>query len=143
MKTKSYLSSVLLTLNGVVLMLLGLYFVFIRPSLLPEDIRFMGTTLDNIRGTLPGLLLWLRRVFWVMGGFMFASGLLILYVAQTSFTNHTLQARLIVTLAALSSIGWMAMVNFLIDSNFKWLILSFNLPWIVALILSRGERRQG
>ena len=142
MKTKYYLSSILLTLNGVVLMLLGLYFVFIRPSLLPEDIRFMGTTLDNIRGTLPGLLLWLRRVFWVMGGFMFASGLLILYVAQTSFTNHTLQARLIVTLAALSSIGWMAMVNFLIDSNFKWLILSFNLPWIVALILSGGERRQ-
>jgi hypothetical protein len=41
MKTKSYLSSILLTLNGVVLMLLGLYFVFIRPSLLPEDIRFM------------------------------------------------------------------------------------------------------
>ena len=142
MKTKSYLSSILLTLNGVVLMLLGLYFVFIRPSLLPEDIRFMGTTLDNIRATLPGLLLWLRRVFWVMGGFMFASGLLILYVAQTSFTNHTLQARLIVTLAALSSIGWMAIVNFLIDSNFKWLILSFNLPWIVALILSGGERRQ-
>jgi hypothetical protein len=142
MKTKSYLPSILLTLNGVVLMLLGLYFVFIRPSLLPEDIRFMGTTLDNIRATLPGLLLWLRRVFWVMGGFMFASGLLILYVAQTSFTNHTLQARLIVTLAALSSIGWMAIVNFLIDSNFKWLILSFNLPWIVALILSGGERRQ-
>jgi hypothetical protein len=142
MKTKYYLSSILLTLNGVVLMLLGLYFVFIRPSLLPEDIRFMGTTLDNIRATLPGLLLWLRRVFWVMGGFMFASGLLILYVAQTSFTNHTLQARLIVTLAALSSIGWMAIVNFLIDSNFKWLILSFNLPWIVALILSGGERRQ-
>src|SRR5512133_3463420 len=107
MKTKSYLSSILLTLNGVVLMLLGLYFVFIRPSLLPEDIRFMGTTLDNIRTILPGLLLWLRHVFWVMGGFMFASGLLILYVAQTSLRNHTLQARLIVTLAALSSIGWM------------------------------------
>jgi hypothetical protein len=138
MKTKSYLSSILLTLNGVVLMLLGLYFVFIRPSLLPEDIRFMGTTLDNIRATLPGLLLWLRRVFWVMGGFMFSSGLLILYVAQTSFTNHTLQARLIVTLAALSSIGWMAIVNFLIDSNFKWLILSFNLPWIVSFLGEKG-----
>ena len=142
MKTKSYLSSILLPLNGVVLMLLGLYFVFIRPSLLPEDVRFIGTTLENIRATLPTLLLWLRRVFWVMGGFMFASGLLLLYVAQTAFRNHALQARLVVTLAALSSIGWMAVVNFLIDSNFKWLILSFNLPWIVALTFSWRERRQ-
>lgn len=142
MKTNTYASSMLLTLNGIILMLLGLYFVFVRPSLLPEDLRFMGTTLDQIQTTLPGLLLWLRRVFWVMGGFMFASGVLLLYVAQTTFRTNSLRARFTVTLAVLSSIGWMAIVNFLIDSNFKWLILSFNLPWIMALIFSRGERRQ-
>jgi len=50
--------------------------------------------------------------------------------------------RLVIAIAALSSIGWMAVVNFLIDSDFKWLIFSFNLPWIIALVFSWGERRQ-
>src|SRR6266508_2600315 len=141
MKTKPYASSIFLALNGLILMGLGFYFIFIRPPLLPEDSRFMGTTLDQIQLVMPGLLVWLRRVFWVMGGFMFATGLLLLYVAQTTFRAHLTSARLMVALAALSSIGWMAIVNFIIASDFKWLLLTFNLPWIIALILCLGERR--
>lgn len=142
MSTKLYASSVLLALNGIILMGLGLYFVFLRPPLLAEDPRFMGTTLAEIHTFLPGLLVWLRRVFWVMGGFMFATGLLLLYVAQTTFRTHLGSARLVVAIAALSSIGWMAAVNFLIASDFKLLLLTFNLPWILALIISGRERRQ-
>ena len=142
MNTKPYTSSILLALNGIILMSLGLYFVFIRPPLLPEDPRFMGATLHEIQSSLPGLLIWLRRVFWVMGGFMFATGLLLLYVALTSFRAHIGSVRLVVATAALSSIGWMAVVNFLIASDFKWLLLTFNLPWILALIVSWRERRQ-
>ena len=141
MNTKPYTSSILLALNGIILIGLGLYFVFLRPPLLPEDPRFMGTTLAEIQTSLPGLLVWLRHVFWVMGGFMFATGLLLLYVAQTTFRTHLTSAQFIVALAALSSIGWMAVVNFMIASDFKWLLLTFNLPWIIALILSLGERR--
>jgi hypothetical protein len=141
MKTKPYAPSILLALNGIILMGLGLYFVFIRPPLLPEDPRFMGTTLADIQISLPGLLTWLRRVLWVMGGFMFATGLLLLYIAQTTFRTHSTGTRIVISLAALSSIGWMAVVNFLIDSDFKWLIFAFNLPWIASLVLSLGERR--
>ena len=121
---------------------LGLYFVLIRPPLLPEDLRFMGATLDQIQSTMPGLLIWLRRVFWVVGGFMFAAGLLTLYVAQTTFRAHSTGTRWVISIAALGSIGWMAVVNIMIDSDFKWLILIFNLPWILALVISLGERRQ-
>ncbi len=64
------LSSGALTFGGIILIGLGLYFIFIRPALLPEDPRFMGTTLEHIRVAFPGLLLWLPRVFWVMGGYM-------------------------------------------------------------------------
>ena len=142
MNTKPYTSSILLALNGIILIGLGLYFVFLRPPLLPEDPRFMGTTLAEIQTFVPGLLVWLRRVFWVMGGFMFATGLLLLHIAQTTFRARSTSARLIVALAALSSIGWMAVVNFMIASDFKWLLLTFNLPWISALVLSLGERRQ-
>jgi hypothetical protein len=142
MKTKPYTSSIFLALNGIILIGLGLYFVLIRPPLLPEDPRFMGATLDEIQSSLPGLLIWLRRVFWVMGGFMFATGLVLLYVAQTTIRAHIGSVRLVVAVAALSSIGWMAAVNFLIASGFKWLLLTFNLPWILALIISWRERRQ-
>jgi len=33
----------------------------------------------------------------------------------------------------------MAFVNFIIDSNFKWLILVFVLPWVLALTLYQVE----
>ena len=121
---------------------LGLYFIFIRPPLLPEDPRFMGTTLAEIQAVMPGLLIWLRRVFWVMGGYIFATGLLTVYIAVTAFQQLARGARFVVALAGLSSIGWMVIINFMIDSDFKWLLLAFNLPWIVALVLSRQESKQ-
>ena len=107
MNTKPCASSILLALNGIILMGLGLYFVFLRPPLLLEDPRFMGTTLAEIQTSLPSLLIWLRHVFWVMGGLMFATGLLLLYVAQTTFRAHLTSTRLMVALAALNSLaGW-------------------------------------
>ena len=140
MKAKLSPSSILLVAQGIILMGLGLYFVFIRPALLPEDPRFMGTTLAEIQATMPGLLTWLRRVFWVAGGFMFTSGLLTTYMAVTTFQPLARGVRFVIAFAGLTSIGWMAVVNFMINSDFKWLLLAFNLPWIAALILSWGEK---
>lgn len=142
MKTKLSPSSTFLVSQGVILMGLGLYFVFIRPALLPEDPRFMGTTFDQIQSAMPGLLIWLRRVFWVMGGFMFATGLLIAYIAVIEFQQLARGARFVVALAGLTSIGWMAAVNFMINSDFKWLLFAFNIPWIVSLVFSWRESRQ-
>jgi hypothetical protein len=75
-----------------------------------------------------------------MGGFMFATGLLITYIAAVVLPHFPRSARAAVTLASLTSMGWMAVVNFMIDSDFKWLLLGFNLPWILALILSQREQ---
>jgi hypothetical protein len=135
-------SSYILALGGVILMGLGLYFVFFRPPLLPEDPRYMGTSLAAIQSTIPGLLVWLQHVFWVMGGFMFTSGLLISYVALTTFRARTPGAASVVAIAGLTSIAWMAVVNFIIASDFRWLLLSFVLPWIAALALYRIEKRK-
>jgi hypothetical membrane protein len=139
MKLQPY-SAAMLALGGVILMLLGLYFALLRPPLLPEDPRFMGTSMTQIQQSLPGLLIWLRRVFWVMGGYMFATGLLTIYVALTSFRAHVRGAAVVVALSGLSSIGLMAAVNLMIASDFKWLILSFVIPWALALALYRRER---
>ena len=128
-------SATALALGGAILMMLGLYFVLLRPPLLPEDPRFMGTSLAQIQMSVPGLLIWLRRVFWVMGGYMFASGLLTFYVALTSFRDRVGGAVGVVAISGLSSIGLMAAVNLMIASDFKWLILSFVVPWVLAMAL--------
>jgi hypothetical protein len=133
-------SSVALALGGVILIGLGLYFIFIRPALLPEDPRFMGTTLEQVCTNFPGLLLWLPRVFWVMGGYMVSSGLLTFYLARTSFRSRTAGAAWMAALSGISSIGLMVVVNFLIDSDFKWLLLSFMAPWLAALWLYSREK---
>ena len=133
-------SSAALTLGGVILIGLGLYFIFIRPALLPEDPRFMGTTLEAVRSGLPGLLQWLPRVFLVMGGYMVSAGLLTCYLAQANFSERTPGAAWVAALSGLTSIGLMVVVNFIIDSDFKWLLLAFTTPWIVALwFYSRGK----
>ncbi len=139
MRLKPY-SATMLALGGAILMLLGLYFVFVRPPLLPEDPRSMGTSLGQVQAAIPGLSGWLRRVFWVMGGFMFTTGLLTFYVAVTSFRARVPGVAGVMDLAGLASIGLMALVNFMIASDFKWLILSFVLPWALALGLYWKER---
>ena len=101
----------------------------------------MGTSLAQIQMSVPGLLIWLRRVFWVMGGYMFATGLLTFYVALTSFRDRVRGAVGVVAISGLSSIGLMAAVNLMIASDFRWLILSFVVPWALALALYRSERK--
>ena len=87
MKLKPY-SSTLLALAGVNLAGMGLYFIFLRSSLLPEDLRYMNSTLQNVKENIPGLLNWLQKVFWVMGGYIFTTGLLTVFISTTSFLNR-------------------------------------------------------
>ena len=131
-----------LVLGGAILMGMGVYFAFLRPPLLPEDLRYMGATISQIRTALPGLEPWLARVFSVLGGYMFATGLLTVYVAATVFRTGRLSTLAVIAISGLASIGWMAITNFVIDSDFKWALLAFTLPWVVALVLAwLGERK--
>ena len=132
-------SAIALVLAGIILMGLGLYFVLLRPPLLPEDLRYMGASLSEIQVHVPRLLLWLRRVMWVTGGHAVATGLLTIWVAVTTFRARAKGAAGVVAVAGIASIGWMTIVNFIIDSDFKWLILVFVLPWVLALALYYAE----
>ncbi len=130
-----------LLLSGVILLGLGFYFIFLRPPLLPEDPRYMGASLEQIQSSVPGLAIWLRHVFWVMGGYMFATGTLTCYLAVTGFRARSRGVALVVTLAGAASIGWMTVVNFIIQSDFKWLLLLFAFTWVAALYLYWVEGR--
>ena len=66
---------------------------------------------------------------------MFAAGLLTLYIALTAFRTRARCIAGIVILAGGTSIGWMAVVNFILASDFKWLLLALCLLWPLALVL--------
>ena len=135
-KLKPY-SAWLLSIGGFLIAAIGIYFVFLRPSLLPEDLRFMNASSLIVSNNIPDLSSWLQKVFWVMGGFIFTTGLLIIYVAQTTFRTRTHGAFIIVLIAGITSIGSMTIVNFTLHSDFKFILLVFTLPWITSLILYR------
>ena len=85
---KRHVSTWMLIACGVWLVGLGLYFIVLRSPLLPEDSRFMGTTIAQIRNTVPGLESWLQKVFAVTGGFMAGAGVLTVFVAAVALPRR-------------------------------------------------------
>ena len=130
------LSAGSLAVGGVTVICMGLYFIFFRPALLPEDARYIGATVWQVQSTAPDLVPWLHRVFGVLGGFMLSTGLLAVYVAMTSLKTSRPGALTITAISGLVSVGWMAITNFAIDSDFKWVLLIFTVPWVLTLGLS-------
>ncbi|MFX8727639.1 hypothetical protein ABTM60_20505, partial [Acinetobacter baumannii] len=55
-------SSMLLAASGVLLIGIGIYFLFLRPALLPEDIRYMNLTPVELQSIAPRLTSWLTHV---------------------------------------------------------------------------------
>ena len=133
-KLKPYSAS-LLALSGVLITGMGLYFIFIRPPLLPEDLHYMKTTSSIVQDSIPGLSIWLQKVFLVMGGYIFTSGLVILFIARTSFRKREGGSFSIATISGISSIGLMTVVNFIIESDFKITLLVFALVWVASIVL--------
>ena len=130
-------SAILLALAGFMTIGMGLYFMFIRPPLLPEDLRYMGATLKEVKHKIPGLLNWLPKVFLVMGGYIITTGILTVFMSYTSFRTRLPGAFIITFLAGITSIGLITSVNFIIGSDFKLPLLFFALLWTFALILYR------
>ena len=62
---------------------LGAYVLFLRPALLSEDLRFIGSSLAVIRAAALGVDGWLGPVFNVMDGVLIATGSMTVLVALT------------------------------------------------------------
>jgi hypothetical protein len=120
---------------------LGVYFVFIRPPLLPEDPRFMGATLAQIQHGLPGLAGWLVMVFTVMGGFMATAGLLTLHAASGLRSEAQRGALLVLALAGMTGVGLMSAVNFALHSDFRWLLVAPPVLWLLGVVVLASARR--
>lgn len=129
------LSSMLLASSGILLVGVGISFLFLRPPLLPEDIRYMSLTPAELQSAEPRLTSWLTHVFRVMGGYVAATGVLALTLATTSFRDHRAAAAIGAGIAGGFSIGLMAAVNFMIHSEFKWILLGMALVWAGSIAM--------
>ena len=127
------LSSIILAVAGITLVGAGVYFIVLRPPLLPEDIRYMGLSAADLGAVRPRLEAWLTHVFRVMGGYVLATGVLTITLAATSYRAHHWGAGIGALVGGAASIGWMAVVNFMINSDFKWSLLAMALLWAASL----------
>ncbi len=125
---------------GVWLVGLGVYFIALRPPLLPEDPRFMGTTLDELRAQVPGLERWLDRVFTVMGGFMAGAGVLTIVVATEAEQRRSSAASWAIAVAGALTVVLMSAVNFSLESAFQWVLLVPALLWLLSVVLRAAGR---
>jgi hypothetical protein len=123
----------MLTACGVWLVGLGLYFVFLRPPLLPEDSRFMGASLAEIQAAAPRLGAWLQRVFTVMGGFMAGTGVLTIFVATVAMPRRLRATPWAIAACGLLTVVLMSAINFALGSDFRWLLLVPASVWIAGL----------
>jgi len=135
------LSTWILVACGVWLLALGLYFMVMRPPLLPEDLRYMGTSLAHVRVAVPGLERWLARVFTVLGGFMAGAGVLTVYVAVATTTSSRRGTCLALALSGLLTVGLMSATNFVLHSNFRWLLLVPAILWLLGVVLLKARDR--
>ena len=132
-------SALVLMVGGALLLGMGLYFIFLRPALLPEDLRFIGIVRDP-QDTFPRLALWLSHVFWVLGSYMITAGVFTCYVAATTYRRRARSVAWLIAATGTTSIGVMMLVNFSIDSDFKWVLASFTLLWVASLWLYYREK---
>ena len=127
-------SGKLFVVCGLWLVTLGTYFLFLRPALLPEDFRYIGSSLETIRSAVPGLERWLGHVFGVMGGFMVATGAITVLVACRLLARRERGTLIALTMSGVAGVGLMSATNFLLYSNFRWLLLLPALLWLAGLI---------
>ena len=125
---------------GLWLVALGLYFIFLRPSLLSEDTRFMGSSIEQVRAAVPGLEGWLQRVFIVMGGFMAGTGVLTVFAACVAMPSRWKGTSWTIAMSGALTVALMSAINFDLHSDFRWLLLVPALVWMAGFVLHIARR---
>jgi len=125
----------LFVICGIWLVGLGSYFIFIRPPLLPEDLRYSGANALVLQAAAPRIAEWLDLVFTVMGGFMAAVGVLVGYIGWAVLPRRPKGAAPALLLAGLLSVGLMSAVNFALNSDFRWLLVLPPIAWAAGVFL--------
>jgi hypothetical protein len=112
----------LLLVLGLLTLGTAIYFLTLRPPMLPEDGRFTGIAPDAVP---PRMADWLSIVFHTWGGFMAGFGILMLGVAGYMMTLRPAFLRWGTAVAIFVAFGRFLASNIALRSDF--------LPFIIAL----------
>jgi hypothetical protein len=126
---------------GILTLALGCHFLFFRPAMLPEDVRFTGVTPSDLP---PRIIEWIHIVFRTWGGFMAGFGIVQIGVASYIITARRALLYWTTALALVTAFGRFILSNLTIKSDYVVFIgILFGLAVVVALclILPRGRRR--
>jgi hypothetical protein len=119
---------------GIWLVGLGAYFMLLRPPLLPEDLRYLELSATQVELLIPFLASWLRNVFTVLGGFMAACGVLIVFVSVRTVPQRLQGTGIALGCAGLLTVATMSWTNFVLESDFRWLLLAPAVAWLLGLV---------
>ena len=137
------LSKWLFVACGIWLIGLGGYFMLARPPLLPEDLRYLGSSAIQVEVLLPHLVSWLRNVFTVMGGFIAGCGVLTILVSARVVPQCRQGTGAALACTGLLTVATMSWTNFLLDSDFKWLLVAPAVVWLLGLVgYAAGSRAE-
>ena len=126
---------------GIWLLGLGGYFMLVRPPLLPEDLRYLGSSATQVEALLPHVASWLRNVFTVMGGFIAGCGVLVVFVSMRLVPQCVHGTGIALGITGLLTVATMSWINFALVSDFKWLLLVPALVWLAGLVAYATGRR--
>lgn len=132
------LAALLLLFLGVLTLGTGAYFLFLRPAMLPEDVRLTGM---DPRLLQPAMVEWLRIVFRTLGGFMAAFGILMVSVAGYMITSRPALLSWGLVFAILVAFGRFLASNIAIHSDYLWFIGAlFAIALLAAVRLAFSAR---
>ena len=132
-------AATLLLVLGVLTIGTGVYFLALRPALLPEDTEFTGVTLQQLP---PAVAQWLGLVFRTWGGFIAGFGFTLVGVAVYLLTSRPSVLTSGVALGILVAFGRFFASNLRLHSDFLWFIeVLFAIAVVTAVLLWLGTRR--
>ncbi|MFM0415933.1 hypothetical protein [Paraburkholderia aromaticivorans] len=118
------------------MILIGFYFIFVRPPLLPEDLHYMAMSGEQLRAAAPRLTHWLGWVFTVLGGYIGGAGVLLVHLALGAFGERRPYAVLVAALAGILTTALMSVANLAIGSHFRFVLMALTAVWVAALVCS-------
>jgi hypothetical protein len=96
----------------------------------------MAVPPEELHPVLPGLGRWLEKVFWVMGGYVAATGILTIHLALSGVRDGSTTAWVVGAGVGVVSVGLMAVVNLMLRSDFRWPLLGLASLWTGAVLLA-------
>lgn len=76
-----------------------------------------------------------------MGGFMTGCGVLIIFVSVRAVPQCLQGTGIALGWVGLLTVGTMSWTNFVLDSDFKWLLLAPAIAWLLGLVFYGAGRR--